>query len=302
MVWAIFGGAITRIAAVQFARDERISLREALSFSRTKFLSFLGGPLFPLVLVAVIVLFCAAGGAMSAIPWFGPVFAGTLWILPLIAGFCMAFLLLGLAVGWPLMFATVSVEGSDTFDAMSRTYAYVIQRPWHYLFYALTAVVYGSICSLFVLLFADLLVHFAGWAVQFGYAWRGGELISQLAYYAPWGSGWRPDEQVAEPEGVVRFAAWFAAFWLHGTFLLVAGFAYSYFWSASTIIYYLLRRDVDSIELEEVYLEGSEQELDLQPSAPAGSGESASAGGGAESGESAQPTEQPQSKPETDQA
>ena len=40
VIWSVFGGAITRIAAVHFARDEKISVRQALAFSTSKFLSF----------------------------------------------------------------------------------------------------------------------------------------------------------------------------------------------------------------------------------------------------------------------
>jgi hypothetical protein len=43
-------------------------------------------------------------------------------------------------------------------------------------------------------------------------------------------------------------------------FLLMLGFGYSYFWSASTIIYLLMRRHVDAAEMDEVYLEEDEQE------------------------------------------
>ena len=49
----------------------------------------------------------------------------------------MAVLLLGLIFGWPLMFSTISTEGTDAFDAISRSYAYVFQRPFHYLFYTI---------------------------------------------------------------------------------------------------------------------------------------------------------------------
>jgi hypothetical protein len=47
-VWGFFGGAITRIAAVQFARGERITLRDALGFARDRWLSFFAAPIFPL--------------------------------------------------------------------------------------------------------------------------------------------------------------------------------------------------------------------------------------------------------------
>src|SRR5262249_3069543 len=48
--------------------------------------------------------------------------------------------------------------------------------------------------------------------------------------------------------------------YLYVMFLMVVGFGYSFFWSASTIIYLLLRRQVDDTELDEVYLEEDEGE------------------------------------------
>ncbi|MGH7178125.1 MAG: hypothetical protein ACREJC_12155, partial [Tepidisphaeraceae bacterium] len=45
VVWSIFGGAISRIAAVHVARDEKISIRQALGFSVAKFLSFISAPI-----------------------------------------------------------------------------------------------------------------------------------------------------------------------------------------------------------------------------------------------------------------
>lgn len=269
LVWAIFGGAITRIAAVQFAREEKISLKESVRFSSSKLLSFGGAPLIPLLFILVFWFFCLVGGLITSVPVFGEVFAGLLWILPLIAGFVMALIIVGWAVGWPLMFATISVEGSDAFDALSRSFAYAFQRPWHYLFYGLLAAVFGSLCSFFVLLFTDLLVHLSRWAV----AWGGGEglgiKLDQLFYYAPEASGWRPIA-VEAPTGAVNFAAGCAAIWLYLLFFMVVGFIYSYFWSASTVIYYLLRRDVDNTEMQEVYLEGEEDDegLPMEP-APA---------------------------------
>src|SRR5581483_11490711 len=42
--WALFGGAITRMAAVQLARKEKISIAEALGFTRTRYASFFSAP------------------------------------------------------------------------------------------------------------------------------------------------------------------------------------------------------------------------------------------------------------------
>jgi hypothetical protein len=270
LVWAFFGGAITRIAAVQFARDEKIGLKESVQFAASKFLSYGCAPAIPLGFIAFFAFLCLVGGLISwIIPGFGPIFAGVLWVLPLVAGFVMAIILVGWAVGWPLMFSTISVEGSDSFDALSRSFAYIFQRPWHYLFYALLAVVFGSLCSFFVVLFADLLVHMTHWAV----AWGGGErlatLLGQLFYYAPDASGWGPgaEQSVDKPTGATWFGAVCTGIWLYLLFFLLVGFVYSYFWSASTVIYYLLRRDVDNTEMQEVFLEGEADDMGM-PSEP----------------------------------
>jgi hypothetical protein len=64
------------------------------------------------------------------------------------------------------------------------------------------------------------------------------------------------------------------ALWLGLIFLMVVGFGYSYFWSASTIMYLMMRRKVDDTELDEVYLE--EEEPEESYSAPTGPAPAAS--------------------------
>src|SRR5881394_1639735 len=92
VVWSIFGGAIARIAAVHVARDEKISIRQALRFSTAKFLSFLSAPI-----ILVVGLVVAIGGALGNIPGIGPILVGALFFLALIAGFVMTLVLLGTA-------------------------------------------------------------------------------------------------------------------------------------------------------------------------------------------------------------
>src|SRR5579884_2378663 len=47
-VWALFGGAITRMAAVQVARKDKVSMMEAIRFTLSRYLSFFSAPLLPL--------------------------------------------------------------------------------------------------------------------------------------------------------------------------------------------------------------------------------------------------------------
>ena len=124
LVWSIFGGAITRIAALQLAREERISLVKALRFSLGKTLSYFASPLMPLLALAAFSagVFVIVGLPMNSDA--GLIWSGLVWVFVLGLGVLVGVLLLGLLFGWPLMWATISTEGTDTFDALSRTYAY----------------------------------------------------------------------------------------------------------------------------------------------------------------------------------
>ena len=143
LVWAFFGSAITRVAAVELATGERIGWGEMIAHVREKWQAYCAAPLLSLAGVLVVALPIAVGGLLLWIPGIGEVIAGVLWPLALAGGVLMAMLLLGLLFGWPLMWATISAEGTDSFDALSRCYAYVFQRPLHYLFYAAVAAVIG---------------------------------------------------------------------------------------------------------------------------------------------------------------
>jgi hypothetical protein len=48
LTWALFGGAITRLAAVQLAGKDRPGLMEALRFVIARYVSYVSAPLVPL--------------------------------------------------------------------------------------------------------------------------------------------------------------------------------------------------------------------------------------------------------------
>ncbi len=290
--WALFGGAITRSAAVQLTRGEKIGLREAVRFTLKRLGSYLMAPLFPLIVVLGVLILMLIFGWFHMIPVLGDIFLdGFLWWLMLICGLVMAVTLIGL-VGWPLMSATISTEGTDSWEAVSRSYSYVFQRPWHYIWYSLVAIAYGAVLVFFIGFVASLMVYLAKWGVSLtpGSSMANRE-PSYLFVYAPKSFGWRtlllegatvdgrkvvdngqiqqsvyddffgnPDESKDRLHFWNKVGAFLVAVWLSISFLLMLGFGYSYFWSASTIIYLLMRRHVDAAELDEVYLEEDEQE------------------------------------------
>ena len=71
-------------------------------------------------------------------------------------------------LGTCFMFPTISVEGSDAFDAMSRAYTYVISRPKLFLWYYAVNIVYGFLCLAFVSFVAWLMIRMAFLTVGVG--------------------------------------------------------------------------------------------------------------------------------------
>jgi hypothetical protein len=299
--WAFFGGVITRIAAVQFAGRERITLSQAFRFVGTRYLSYLCSPLVPIGVIILIVIALAIYGLVAMIPILGDVVLyGLFFPVILLGGIAMAVLLVGL-VGYPLMYTTVSAEGSDTFDALSRAYNYVFQAPWSYLWYSIVAILYGAAVILFVVFMGSLMIYLAKWGVsQAPWSEASGRKPDFLFIWAPESFGWRelllegsplaineevvrdpatgreyvtylPENADARTRYVDDYRAWnwigasLVTFWLIVIFMLVIGFSYSYFWSAATMIYLLMRRKVDETDLDEVYVEEEQPEI---PSIP----------------------------------
>jgi len=113
--------------------------------------------MIPLIIVLGIGLIVAVvAGLVLLIPWLGEIIVGALFFLALAAGFVMTLVLIGTAGGFNLMYPTIAVEGSDSFDAISRSFSYVYAKPWRMLFYSAVALAYGAITYLFVRLFIYL--------------------------------------------------------------------------------------------------------------------------------------------------
>ena len=256
----LFVGAIYRIASLHACRDEKISVFQALKFSASKLPSFITAPLIPLALILAIGGLLTLGGLVANFPFIGPIIMGALFLIALLAGLAIAFLLTGLIGGGPLMYPAIAVEGSDSFDAISRSYHYVFARPFRTGLYGLVALIYGVITYLFVRLFIYVGLSATHMFVKWGVIGGGTRLAEgadrlDVIWTAPefqalWGRfSW------AAMSGGDRIAAVLIAMWVLPFAALVAAYLISYFASASTCIYLLLRRKVDATDLDEVYVE-----------------------------------------------
>jgi len=268
-IWALFGGALARHLALDIARDEKIGVFEALRFSREKFLSFFAAPLFPVGFVALISLLLALFGGLGAIPYFGELAVGIGFFLAVFVGFVGALAVVGGVGGGWLMFPAIAVEGSDSFDGLNRAFAYVYQRPWRLGFYALASMAYGAICITFVKLLArlTLVIAFAGLgstmnidhvAVKGGNVgkleamWQGPTLEPGTTAFT---GGFDGHTGLGRVETVSQF---FLRGWIYCLATLVGAFAVTLATASSTLIYFLLRRDVDATAFDDIYLDDFE--------------------------------------------
>jgi hypothetical protein len=265
-IWALFGGAMYRVSALQAARDEKISLFQALRFSQGKFLSFFAAPLVPLlVILGVGVGFLMLGGLLTNIPLIGPILVGVLFFFALIVGLLIAFMLVGLFGGLALMFPTIAVEGSDCFDAISRSCCYVFSRPWRSVLYGVVALLHGTACYAFVRLFAFLALASTHFFVR-GAIWTGGQALPGVSDPDKMDVLWTaPTFRVLHAwnwdamSGAEAIGAVLIMVWVYVIVGLVASFALSYLVGSTTTIYCLLRRKVDATDYDEVFVEEEEE-------------------------------------------
>lgn len=260
-VISVAGGSLCRIAALQFARGEKPGLTEALRFSAKKFTSFFTAPLAPVGIIIFTGLFIFLLGLIGNIPRVGELIMGIFMLLALIAGLLIAVISIGTAAGFNLMFPAVAYDGSDCFDAISRSFSYVYTKPWQMGFYTAIAAVYGAICYTFVRFFAFLLLWSTHRFLQLG-IWvdNSGKEVDKLTAIWPEPSFMylRGSSALATAnwsESIAAFLVWLVLLVVTG---LVVSFVISFYFSANTIIYALMRNRVDNTALDDIYTQAED--------------------------------------------
>lgn len=221
LVWGVFGGALSRMTAVRFARDESVPLRVALRFSIRNWQSYLYGPLLPMLAVGFFTLIAFGVGSVER--WLiasnGTVLA-VFGFVPVLCAVAMTFLLALMAGSWPLMTVAISAEGSDGFDGLSRAFGYVLNRFWYLLGLTLLVWFIGYFTSSLLFLFFETTFWLVDWSVGPTSKSDSGTLWFDIL-------------------NIVRLAV-----------------SVSFFWSATTVIYFLLRQSDDGTPLDQVYISG----------------------------------------------
>ena len=248
-VWSICGVGISRMAATTFAAETATNLQSSVRYSLGKLTSSMGAAIVPLLAIITLWVMTTLFGLLGRIPGIGEALIGIGWGIALLCGFGMAIILLGLAAGWPLMLCSVAVEDADAFDAFGRIYNYLFARPWYGLWLLILTLLYGSALTIFASTVLQTTHGLAEWAVSSG---LGYDRLSNVIH--------SPGKQPGFPTTAVEI-------WRNIAGLILHGFIVSYFWTAATIVYMLLRKSEDATPLDTVTLPNQsppgDQELPL---------------------------------------
>lgn len=254
-VWSFIGLAIARVCLVRMTRHEYVGVGEAVGFAVKNWFTAASSIGIPLIAVAIL---CIPGAVLGLLLGFdvGVVLVGIFWFVVLLLGLLMVLLLLGLGLGWPLMVASVAAECQNAFDAMTRAYAYTLQRPLHYLFYGLVAIIFGGLCWTIVSIIANGVIDLAFWGVSWGTGFYGAERIEMIQGYT--------DKSQAISSTLVR-GSQLIGMWNGFVRTISVAFIYGLFWCQASIIYLLLRKDVDDTEMDEIFVEEEARTYQLPP-------------------------------------
>lgn len=236
-VLLIAGGAVSRIAACDFAHGVRISWVEALGFAIRRWVSLVFCFAGPLLLVAIVyALLAAAGWTLFSIGWMQ--FIGAALFVFALLGATLAVALIVLTVlGAPLMIPAIACEGADAIEAMQRAYAYVPARPIRYALYVLLTLAVGMLAIAVAVAIASGITSFAMVATG---AW------------------------VKEPPRLLMYpltppanaTEWMLKLWIGLPLAIAGAYAFSVLFTGCTVIYLVLRRVVDGQTITDIWVPG----------------------------------------------
>ncbi len=279
LVWSFFGCAICRCALMRYTRDDPPGLDEAFNYAIDKFLSCFAGVAIPLLAVFLLAIPVAVIGLLMTTD-FGALIGGLLWFVVLALALAMAVILFGLYFAWPLIVTAIGCEGQDSFDGISRAFAYVFQRPVHYVTYVLIGVVFSGICWVAMIALVEGTLLAAWWASSWGsnvVEYRTDDLSGEFAMPPS-----RVDDDAAmtglstanppvtvddesNDSGSLRAGRWLIRFWNGVARTLGAAFLYGLFWCIASAVYLLLRKDLDGTEMDEIQVVDERRTWELPP-------------------------------------
>jgi hypothetical protein len=256
-VWTGSAGVVSRLAALEYARDDLPTLAEAREMVRSKRKAYFMAPMMPFLFILFLCALNFIGGLIASLWIPGRI----LLIFPgfplLVASTVVIVFLLVLGVlSFGMMMPAVSVGGKDGFESWSTAYSYVLWGLRRFIGYAFVAGVIGLVAAFVACRLTDLLIYLIIKTVNFGYLnsvrWIAYDVTRAGVAVMPAGQG-----ATALPSNILVLL-------FLGLRALPVAYVFSYFFTANTIIFLLMRKDQDNVDVDEIYQEIEEEE-DLEP-------------------------------------
>ena len=216
---------LARRGAMRLVTTERVPLGKGLKFTCRRYFSVALAVAIPLSLLL---------GALELTL----LLVKTSWGVPyVLGGGWLAILLgVGLLIGLPMLAAAVAIDNCDGFDAFSRVFAYIFQRPFHTLFYLVLALLHGAVGFFVLKGLVFLLVRLV-------------DCVNVI------GAGAEID---------VSRNAW-SLLWWTATIMLPYGFLFGYACYAGVALYLVLRKNLDGVAFDVIYADSAEPVRRLRP-------------------------------------
>ncbi|MFM9956897.1 MAG: hypothetical protein ACKVZJ_02380 [Phycisphaerales bacterium] len=233
-IWLLVGGAAARSSVLEFAGQSDVPLRRAVVFALLRMGVLMRALLLPLFVAALVSVGLKIGGwALFSLPGVSVVGA-LLYPVAFVGGVVLVLVWVGFALGHWLLAPAVAAENSDATDAVQRAFSYVLGRPSRTLAYFALAALLGAVGFVVV-----------SWVT--GHA----EGLTRAGL-----SSWLSAERagvVATPSGRAGASAWIVSAWVWVIGLIPAAWGLSYAFTASSVLYLLLRRVHDEQDASEVW-------------------------------------------------
>ncbi len=239
-VWSFVGGCLARRSIQEFGTRITAPWTDTISMVSKRWVSIAWSTAMPVAFIFLCCLIPWILGWLSNIPAIGPWLAGLLMIpfafLSLGLGWCAAISVFG----FPLAVSAIVCEKkADAFDGVSRAAAYTFQKPVT-LILAVTA--------------AEWIGHLAGSLVSI--AVNTGFLAIARAF------------ELGSSQGLASQGTWWDGLFTGFVPAIVTAFGFSFFWTASSAIYLVLRREVDRAEFDLIDMDAPGLPKPLSPLPP----------------------------------
>ncbi len=221
-IWSFVGGCLTRRSVVELGTRMTAPWAESIQLVLKRWQSIAWSVTMPSGLIAMIAVLPLTLGWISNIPGIGAWIAGLL-LIPVVLfsigiGWCAAITLFG----FPLSVCSIVTEkGADAYDGISRSAAYTFQRPLTLALCIIAAEFLSSVGGTFL----SIVLSTGRRVIETSFNIGSYSSLNDL------GTMWGP-----VLAGIVP--------------LLLSAYGFSFFWTAASATYLILRRDVDHAEFD----------------------------------------------------